>query len=399
MTIAAVLLTVAAAVLALPVVVFAVECFAGIWPALRRSTAVEVVAPKPRTAVVVPAHDEEGGIAATIGHIRRDFPELHRLVVVADNCTDATASVAKSGGVEVIERREPKRRGKGYALSFALDYLKADPPDVVVIVDADCRPLDGALSRIASLAYQSGRPIQADYVLEPPSGANAKTRVSAFALIVRNRIRPRGLLRFGMPCQLMGSGMAFPWVVISRATPTRGNVVEDLAMGIELTSSGTPPLFCPQASVVSVLPSGEGAAMTQRRRWETGQLATAFSAAPKLIVGGLLRAQPKSVALGLDLAVPPLALLVFLVLGGTAAAGAFFLAGGSLTPLVVFGSELALLGFTVFVTWIAGGRSVLPLRHALAIPLYVLWKLPMYVAMIVRGRESSWVRTERDAGR
>ena len=88
--------------------------------------------------VLVPAHNEANGIAATIKELRSAMPQA-RLLVVADNCTDGTASLAAGAGAEVIERHDSLHRGKGFALDFGREHLRARPPSVVIILDADCR--------------------------------------------------------------------------------------------------------------------------------------------------------------------------------------------------------------------------------------------------------------------
>ncbi len=378
----------------IPTAVFCVECAFGLLPPRRqRPSGV-----RPSVVVVVPAHDEEAGIAATLGTIRPELGPEDRVLVVADNCTDRTAEIARAAGAEVVERRDPTRRGKGYALSFALDALSASPPEVVVVVDADCRVRPGALSQIAALARETNRPVQADYVLSAPPGAGTKTRISAFAVLVRNRVRPRGLSRLGLPCQLTGSGMAFPWDVITQATPPGGNIVEDLALGLDLAERGYPPLFCPEARIESFLPLGEAATATQRTRWETGQLSTLRSTAPRLLLRGLRTMRGDLVALALDLAVPPLSMLVALV---ASAGGASVLAvglGAGPLPLVSAATQAGALVGAVAAAWASFGREALPLGHVVGIPRYLLWKMQLFVSFSREGQRPHWIRTERDAG-
>lgn len=376
-----------------PSVVFATECVLGLLPVRR----VRPSGPRPRFAVVVPAHDEEHGIAATLRTILPEIVAGDRLLVVADNCTDGTAEVARREGAEVVERHDPERRGKGYALTFSLDCLADEPPDVVVVVDADCRIRPGDLSLIASLARETSRPVQADYLLEAPAGASVRTRVSAFAVLVRNRVRPRGLHRLGLPCQLTGSGMAFPWEVIRQATPPGGNLVEDLALGIDLAERGHPPLFCPEAVVKSSLPSGDRAQVSQRTRWETGQLTTLRQFVPRLLLAGLARRRLDLFALGLDLAVPPLSMLLGLIGGGAGIAAVAFLLGAGPLPLLSSAGQVAALSFGVIGAWAAFGRDVLPVRDAAGIPAYVLWKMRLFRLFFRGGTERRWVRTERDS--
>src|SRR5438067_1718063 len=86
-------------------------------------------------------------------------------------------------------------------------------PLAVLVVDADCRLGEGALTRLVCDAARTGRPVQAEYVLEVPAGAGWRGQVSAFAFLVKNVVRPRGLARLGAPCLLTGTGMAFPWPI------------------------------------------------------------------------------------------------------------------------------------------------------------------------------------------
>ena len=78
-----------------------------------------------RLIVVVPAHNEASGIAATLSSLLAADPasSFASIVVVADNCSDDTAGIARAAGVRVIERLSDNHRGKGYALDFAFRTL------------------------------------------------------------------------------------------------------------------------------------------------------------------------------------------------------------------------------------------------------------------------------------
>lgn len=394
MTAVTVLLIVIATIVLIPSAVYFFECFVAALPGKTRSDAT--AEPVPRIAILVPAHDEEASIGDTVTALLQDLAGAPgaRLVVIADNCSDQTAAAARAAGAEVIERRDPSKRGKGFALAFGTEHLKQDPPDVVIIVDADCRVSAGTLVSIARDALRSGRPVQAEYLLSSPSDKPA-ARISAFAFLVRNRVRPLGMHRLGLPCHLTGSGMAFPWPVYRDAPPTGAYLVEDLLMGLELAERGTPPLLAPEAHVTSVLPDKAKAAMGQRRRWEHGQLATLFRHGPKLVLLGLARLRLDLFSLGLDLMVPPLALLVLGIFAVTAlmAVAAFF--GLSIVPLAISGTALLLVLAGTGLAWISEGRKVLPFKQLLAIPFYVAWKIPLYASFFFKGGQKTWERTER----
>jgi len=352
-----------------------------------------------RVVVLVPAHNEEMQIEATVRALAAQLPVGGRLVVIADNCTDRTAELAARAGATVVERRDPERVGKGFAISFGLRSLDEDPFDVVILVDADCRVSDGGLGVLAALAQRTGRPVQAEYLLSAPPSSSPTAVVSALAILLRNRVRPRGLDRLGFPCHLTGSGMAFPWQVLREAPETGSNLVEDLVMGIELALKGTPGRLCPSVQISSELPAGATAGFGQRKRWEHGQLHTLRSYAPRLIGAGLTRPSLGLLALGLDLAVPPLALLVLAQLGLfalTALAAGVGIA--SLLPLSLAAAAMVLVAVAVAAAWIGFGRRTIPFRSVLFVPAYLLWKIPLYAGLIWRGRQKTWERTEREPG-
>ena len=347
-----------------------------------------------RLAVLMPAHDEEVGIEATVTALRAELGPGDRLLVVADNCTDRTAELARAAGAEVVERRDAERRGKGHALSFGAKVLAEDPPDAVIVMDADCRVEQGTLRHLAAAALAAGRPVQAVYLMHAPA-RGGMSGVSAFAFLVRNLVRPAGLDRLGMPCQLTGTGMAFPWPLFRDAPATEGHLVEDLMLGHELALQGSPPQLCRDVLVGSELPTGEAASLKQRRRWEHGQLAILLGTAPRLLARGVLRADAGLIALALDAAVPPLAL--FVLLQGAATTGALVLAvaGGGTLPVAIALSGSALVALGLGAAWLAHGRGVLPLADLAKIPRYMLWKLPLYGSFVRQGPHGEWERTER----
>jgi hypothetical protein len=188
--------------------------------------------------------------------------------------------------------------------------------------------------------------------------------------------------------------MAFPWEVIRMAPPMGAYLVEDMLMGIELARLGKAPLFCPDARIESHLPTREQAQQGQRRRWEHGHLATLIDQGPRLVLEGLRRGNLDLLAMGLDLLVPPLTLFL---LGLCAVLGLNVLGSLALGPgpaMVSFAAVVA-VGASVLIAWLTQGRELVPLRYALRVPAYVIWKLPMYVAFAARRKQATWEQTER----
>ncbi|MEO1431663.1 MAG: glycosyltransferase family 2 protein, partial [Cyanobacteria bacterium J06633_8] len=101
-----------------------------------------------KITVLIPAHNEEISIASTLKTIIPVLKKQDDVVVVADNCSDKTAEIASSVGATVIERFHSTNKGKGYALDYGLQYMEAEPPDVVIIIDADCKVEQGAIEQL-----------------------------------------------------------------------------------------------------------------------------------------------------------------------------------------------------------------------------------------------------------
>lgn len=348
-----------------------------------------------RVAVVVPAHNEGSGIVSTLADLRAQLNAHDRLLVVADNCTDETAAAAREANAEVVERNEPDRKGKGYALAYAINYLKADPPQIVVFVDADCRVERGVIRTLSSICARTSRPVQSFSSMVAPDYAPISTRVAEFAWRVKNYVRPRGLSALGLPCQLMGCGMAFPWEIIRSADLANSALAEDLKLGVELAMAGRPAVFCPYASMVSEFPVTQEGQKAQRTRWEKGYVNIAVTALPRLISAGIARRSVPLLALALDLAIPPLSLLCILAVGVSVITTlACFLGAPKAAMFIALGSVLALFS-SAFLAWLAHGRSVLPPTSLIAIIPYIFRKFGLYRSMIFGNPTSDWIRADR----
>ncbi|HEY7930015.1 MAG TPA: glycosyltransferase family 2 protein [Steroidobacteraceae bacterium] len=385
-------LTAATLVVLLPVLVFSGEIVLALLPARRPAP---VGAAHPPVAVLVPAHNEALAIASTLQTLLPQLRSEDRLLVIADNCSDDTAAVAAAAGAQVIERHDTQQRGKGFALDFGVRQLSQRPPQVLIIVDADCEVAGGCIQRLAGLCAARGRPIQGRYRMNLPAAAGALRRIAQFAWLVRNEVRPRGLARVGLPCQLMGSGMAFPWQMVAGGRLASGHLVEDLKLGLELAQAGSAPLFCPDALVSSVFPASAAGVASQRRRWEHGHLSVLCAQGPRLLLRALARHDAAALALTLDLLVPPVALLTLLT---AALWGVDLLAWrrlGSALPLLYGSIALGLLFMAVLLAWLRFGRRIVSFGTLLLACVYALGKLPLYARFIL-ARQVDWVRSRRD---
>jgi cellulose synthase/poly-beta-1,6-N-acetylglucosamine synthase-like glycosyltransferase len=349
---------------------------------------------RPRCAILVPAHNEQAGIAATIERLQSELQAGDHIVVIADNCSDRTAEVARIRAVEVIERCDPDRRGKGYALDFGLKHLTVDPPEVVVLVDADTRVFPGSLEPLVRAAAEHQCPAQGIFV-DAPSARSPREQWSAFALTFKNHVRPLGLYRLGLPCLLTGSGMAFPWWVIQKAELGTGNIVEDMQLGIDLAIAGYAPRFCPESRFESNDAPSEAATTKRRTRWEHGHVRTLLTQAPRLLLAGLVQLRPRLIALAMELAVPPLSLLLLIQTALLVVSIIWAMLGGSFIPAIVLTSGAIAGAIGVFVARNKFARDLISLKTMVFLPIYVLWKLPIYLKLLL-APERIWVRTDRE---
>jgi cellulose synthase/poly-beta-1,6-N-acetylglucosamine synthase-like glycosyltransferase len=388
-------LLVLAGLLAVPVITLVVEIIAALILTKRGSTQHMENAQQRRVCVLVPAHNESAGLLPTLENIKAQLQSADRLLVVADNCDDDTAAIAKAAGAEVVERHQPTRIGKGFALDLGLKHLSRDPPAIVIVIDADCRLASGAIDQLAMTCAMTRRPVQALDLMTAPDDSPVNYRVAEFAWRVKNWVRPLGLYALGLPCQLMGTGMAFPWDIIRTTGMATTSIVEDLQLGLDLAARGAAPLFCPSAAVTSQFPMSAEGAEKQRKRWEEGHIKMIFGKIPSCIYKAITQRNLGLLALTFDLAIPPLSLLVMLLTVVFFFAGLAALFGVPSTSLIISGVCLSAVASTVFLSWLKWGRDVLPPSAMLSVASYCVAKLPLYHHILSRSAASEWIRTDR----
>jgi len=386
------LLTIISIIVGIPVTIFSFEILLALLP--QRKTIISEIVNRPTITVLVPAHNESGTIQNTLVNINKQLVEKDRLLVVADNCTDDTASIAKELGAEVIERSDANKRGKGFALDYGIRYIEKEPTQIVIIMDADCLVEEGGLELLAKLSEVKNRPVQALYLMKYKK-PSIKQRIAEFAWLVKNYVRPRGLYNIGMPCQLMGTGMAFPWDIIVNAKLATSNIVEDMKMGLDMAAAGHAPVFCPSVRVTSTFPETTSAEQSQKKRWEHGHLSILTSVIPGSLLSALRQRSTNLFVMSLDLIVPPLALLGLLVCIVLLSTLTYAFINESFLPLIISSISIAMFTGSVLLSWLLWGRSIVSFTDLLKVPFYVLGKIPLYVTYLFK-RQKEWIRTDRD---
>jgi cellulose synthase/poly-beta-1,6-N-acetylglucosamine synthase-like glycosyltransferase len=349
-----------------------------------------------RFDVIVPAHNEAAAIEGVVASLRKlNWPaDGFRVLVVADNCTDSTAALARAAGAEVLERHDTERRGKGYALDFAFRASQAHGwAYAVVVVDADTEVSANLLEAFAARIENGAAAIQAHYgVLN--SQASWRTRLMAIAMASFHRVRSRARERLQLSCGIRGNGWCVTHRLLRKAPYRAFSLTEDIEYGIDLGLAGFRVRYADEAHVAAMMVSGEQAARTQRQRWEDGRWQLIRSKTLSLLGAAKGPDGGFCLDLAIDLLVLPLSYVainvaVLIVLASVALLWEPSMeiwlwlglgCGASLLLYVLRGWQLSRVGM----------RGLVDLLRA---PFFVLWK----VLLMLRAHKSEeWVRTKRE---
>lgn len=349
--------------------------------------------PRTRFCVLIPAHDEEAHVAVTVAAARRFAypPELFRVLVLADNCTDGTAEQARRAGAEVVERRQPDNPGKGQAVAWAVaQHLR--PDEALLICDADSRPAPDYLfwmDRVLAAGYGAAQGFNGSANPEQSSLA----ALAALTGTMKNRLHYTGKAVLDLPTPLM-NGLtiaADTW----RAHPWRAfSITEDFETYLYLVDEGVKIGFAPEAMMLSPRATGFAAASTQKARWSGGQHWLARTVARPMARRALRSFSLYRLSAALDLLVPGYAPLSGMLLA--LAALCLVLLPGLGHPATL----LALAGLGMMIAQFAIGLAFMKPTPALAravllAPFYIAWKIPLALRSRLR-RPAEWRRADRD---
>ncbi len=389
--------------LAVPVTYLGMLTAAGILNSLTSSKVTNGRRPSHHFVILVPAHDEQlviGRLLASLDELRYP-PDLFDVWVVADNCRDETAAVARALGVDVLERTDPEHPGKGFALNWAIRELaeRNAEYDVAVFIDADS-VVEPAFLMALDARFDAGAEVVQGYygVLDPDTSPAVALRAAALAC--RHHLRPLGRSIIGGSCGLFGNGMAMLRSVIQSREWT-SHLVEDLEFQLELILSGTLVAYEPEARLHAEMPDTLEHSTTQHRRWEKGRMQILRHFLP-LLARTSVRNKEHRVAkidAALDIVVPPLSLLA----GAVSTVAVCSVTANLICPtrLRRLCAEIGLLMGAVMSAHVFAAlrmtrapRSVyLALSRA---PQLLIWKIRMMAELTPRSSNVEWVRTQRN---
>jgi len=388
------------------VVVVAFALFIAVPSAYLAFLAVVTVLPRPapsfelrsagllRFAVLVPAHDEEPVVGATVASLLRlDYPrERFSVHVVADNCADATAEVARRNGACVHERNEPRIRGKGAALNWLAESLAAEiaDADAYVVVDADTVVSANLLAALERHLARGADAVQTLYIVAASSD-QPLVRLRELALRLVCHLRPLAYTILGASTPLFGNGMCFSAALWRRYRWSESSVVEDGELFLRLVHDGRRVALADEASVSAAMPTTFRDARSQALRWERGRF-DHFLLCAGLACRGAVRRDINDLFAGLSVLIPPFTVLL--------AGDILALASAALLrwiPLAVLAAAALLcLIFYVFRGAALGALTARTMfRIVLWAPQYTAWKVWMVFLAAVGVGRGDWTRTAR----
>ena len=345
--------------------------------------------PLPRLAVVMPAHNEASGIAACVTNLQASLDKTTgcSLIVIADNCEDATAAYAAEAGARVLVRQDTVNRGKGYALDYAFKTLLAENYDGFIVIDADSR-VDDALALNFQLAFAQGADaLQCRYRIANPQ-ASRRARLQNVAWLAFNDLRLSGREKLNVSVGILGNGFALSRAVLEAVPYEAGSIAEDMEYHLRLVKAGYQVHFLDTVTVYSDAPNQGDNAAVQRSRWEGGRFRLIMDHVPALFMG-VLQGQSRLLEPLAELLLLPLAYHVLLLLLTL------------LIPLPLLqyyaAAGLLLVVAHVLIAIRLGGGGFDDIKALATVPFYILWKLTLMPKLWRNARNNAqWQRTDRE---
>lgn len=256
---------------------------------MRRKPEKKDYLPLNRFAVVVAAHNEEQVIAPLIDNLKSiDYPkELFDIFVVADNCTDKTALLARKAGACVFQRFNDKKRGKGYALEwlFAKVFALSRPYDAFVIFDADNLVKENFLSEMNNKLCEGEKIIQG-YIDSKNPYDTWVTNTFSIAFWLMNRLIQLARFNLGISNTLAGTGMCISCDVLKKLGWGAHSLTEDLEFTMKALLYGVKTSWAHDAKVYDEKPLTFMQSCRQRKRWAQGQVDVAGRYLILLVIKG-----------------------------------------------------------------------------------------------------------------
>jgi len=348
-----------------------------------------------RFVILIPAHNESSVIERTLDSLEKINyrADKYIAIVVADNCTDNTAEIAMKKGVLCYERKEPKKRGKGFALQWILEKITDKEYDAVVIIDADTLVALDFLDIMNKYLCNGEKAIQGYYdALNPEE--SPMSSLSYLGFVLSRNLRYKGRSKLGWSGNLLGNGMCFSRDVLEKIEWDGTSIVEDIEYEMRLVLHGLRVVFVPEAKVYAEIPNSFAGSENQRSRWDLGKFQVRNKYITKLLREGIRQKKAIFFDCAMELLIPPYSLFCASVLISficmtiffTDSFGSlFFLWLCVLISLVLY----SLLGLTL------AKASIKVYRNLIYVPFFLAWRIITVIKGYFFGAKKEWIKTQR----
>lgn len=259
----------------------------GLWRKKER----ELFEPKKTFALVVAAHNEEKVIGPLVQNLKSlDYPDqLYDIYIVADNCSDQTATTARQAGALVKERFNLEKRGKGFALEWMFEKLFAMKKqyDGIVVFDADNLVKPNFLREMNNKLCQGHQIVQCYLDSKNPFDTWI-TGTFSIAFWQTNRLLQLARYNLGLSNILGGTGMCFTSEVLKRFGWGAHSLTEDLEFTMKCMLNGIKTTWAHDAVIYDEKPLTFMQSWHQRKRWAQGHVDIALRYFFKLLHRGIV---------------------------------------------------------------------------------------------------------------
>lgn len=342
-----------------------------------------------RFAVIIPAHNESINLLVAVNSLKSCQQPCgsYDLVVIADNCTDDTADIARKAGCFVLERKHDTLLGKGYALEFAFDKLIEQDYDAFIVVDADTRCENNFVVELEKRLAAGSEVLQVPYFVDDSMGS-FYSQIVNIGFRAFNYLRPSAREQLGLSAGIFGTGFALKRNVVEDVPYTANSIVEDVEYHISLVRAGYRSRFVSETRVYSAMPESSDNAKTQRSRWEGGRLRLILDRSWPLLKE-ILSGNWRLLDPLLELLLLPLWIHVTLIL---------LLLISSLPYLALYGLvSFGIVVAHVIVAILSTGGGIKELKVLILVPKYIIWKILISQTILEKSEKTAkWDRTPRD---
>lgn len=366
-----------------------VTAFIALHPPLSAKNSPKYVNKALDICVVIPAHNEESGLADSLVQLKNCIPNhgSAQIWVVADNCTDKTEEIAQQHNCNVLIRNNLEKRGKSYALEYAFEYLLDKNFDLFVVIDADSFCEANLLIELEAAFANGADAVQLINVIKADN--NPYSILTSLGFIAMNFLRPVARKKLGISSGIFGTGFALSAKVLKQCPYTTHSLVEDAQYHLKLIKQGYKSELIETSRVYSGVPKYDEGAQAQRNRWEGGRLRLLkdnFVPLLRRIVNGdrhLIDALAEILLMPLSYHLMTCLILVTLSI-----------------------NSQFLLIYSLFNIGVISGYFLLAIKHSdtdksileilRMVPGYMLWKIKILSGSVTKSQHSSsWVRTRR----